>query len=200
MSLAFIKSLHKASPVAFGSIDLIKDQIVYSSGHAEKLLGYSKEELISLSRQNFKAIVHPDDLKVSQQAIDRLMKSSDGEIVESIFRVKKSDGSYLHLLIRDIVFERDHQHVPTKFSTIAQDISYTVALERQLAEKVEVLKEISHKNSHDVRAPVANILAMVDLMKPHNFKTAYTQKIFSYLEETVKKLDSIIHEINDLST
>ena len=199
MSLAFIKSLYKTSPVAFGSVDLTKDQIVYSSGHAEKLLGYSAEELRTLSRQNFKAIVHPDDLQLSQASIDRLMKSKEGEIIEAVLRIKKSDGSYVHLLVRDIVFERDDHNNPTKFSTIAQDVSHTIKLEKELAEKVEALKEISHKNSHEVRAPVANIIALVGLMKPHNFKTEYNQRIFQYLEETVIKLDNIIHEINELS-
>lgn len=200
MSFAFIKSLYRASPVAFGSIDILNDQIIYSSGHAESLLGYTPEELKALSKQNFKSIVHPDDLEMSQDAIDRLMKSADGEIVESVFRVRKSDGDYLYLLVRDIVFERDADSNPTKFSTIAQDITHTVELEKELSEKVEALKKISFKNSHEVRAPVANIIALVDLMKPHNFKTQYNQRIFRYLEETVLKLDNIIHDINELSS
>lgn len=199
MSLAFVKSLIHAAPVAFGSIDIANDEIIYSSGKAEKLLGYSSKELRLLSSQNFKAIVHQDDINISESAIDRLLKSEDGEVVESIFRVKRFDGSYVHLLVRDIVFERDEENNPLKFSTIIQDISHTVALERQLAEKVKALKDISFKNSHEVRAPVANIIGLVDLLKTHNFKTEFTERIFRYLEETVLKLDDIIREINELS-
>lgn len=199
MSFAFIKSLYKASPVAFGSMDIANEEIIYSSGHAEALLGYSSEEFKLLSKQNFKSIVHPEDLAASEEALGRLMQSSDGEIVEVVLRIRKSDGTYIHLLVRDIVFERDSENVPTKFSSIVQDVSHTVELERELSEKVKALKEISYKNSHEVRAPVANIIALVDLLKPQNFKTSYTEKIFRYLEETVKKLDDIIREINGLS-
>ncbi len=199
MSLAFVKSLIYASPVAFGSIDMVNDQIIYSSGKAEELLGYSATELKQLSNHNFRSIVHPEDIEISANALRRLQESNEGEIVESIFRVRKATGEYIHLLVRDIVFERNQAHIPTKFTTIVQDISHTVDLERQLAEKVAALKEISFKNSHDLRAPVANIIGLVDLLKTHNFKTEFTERIFRYLEETVKKLDDVIHQINDMS-
>ena len=200
MSFAFIKSLFKASPVGFGSIDIANDEVIYSSGYAEKLLGYSSEELKNLSKRNFKSIVHPDDFTFSENAISRLMKSEEGEIIESVLRIRKKDDSYVHLLVRDIAFERDENRIPTKFSTIIQDISETVELEKLLSEKVEALKKISFKNSHEVRAPVASIIALVDLLRPQNFKSEYTEKIFRCLEDTVKKLDDIIREINELAT
>ncbi len=199
LNLAFIRSLHKASPVAFGAIDLFTDELIYSSGHAERLLGYSKQELKELSKNMFEAIVHPEDLEISRKTIEQLKSSEVGEVIESTLRVKNGKGEYLHLFIREIVFERDSQDTPLKFSSIVQDITHIVRLEKELAEKVESIQKISFKNSHDLRAPVANIIGLVDLLKEENFKTAYNEKIFRHLEETVKKLDEVIHEINEIA-
>ena len=198
-SLSFIKSLHKASPVAFGAVDIYKDEIIYSSGHAEKLLGFSKEELKEHSKNYFESIVHPEDLDKSKEAIEKLMRSEVGEIVECTLRIRKSDDSYITLFIRDIVFERDSENSPLKFTTIVQDVSAVAELEKKLNEKLEVIRKISYKNSHELRAPVANIIGLLSIMKEENFKTEYNAKIFHHLEETVSKLDDIIHDINNLS-
>ena len=199
LNFAFIKSLHQASPVAFGAIDLQRDeQLIYSSGHAEKLLGYSKKELIGHSKNNFKSLVHPDDHEVSENAYARIRKSDVGEIVESTFRVRHSEGHYVCLFVRDIVFERDGDK-PLKFTTVVQDITHVMQLEQDLAKKVEVLKEVSYKNSHELRGPVANIIGLVDLLKKEHFRTEYNEKILRHLEDTVKKLDEVIHEINSIS-
>lgn len=199
MNIAFIKSLYRASHVAFGSVDMLNEEILYSSGHVEKMLGYSSEELAGQTANNFESLVHPEDVALNQQARQNLINSKEGEVIEYILRVRKSDGSYLHMLIRDIVFERNEEKIPTKYSTIIQDVTMMAELESELARKVEALGEISYKNSHQLRAPVANIIGLVDLLKRDNFKTEYNEKIVRHLEETVKKLDQIIHEINGLS-
>lgn len=199
LNFAFIRSLHKASPVAFGALDMIEDELIYSSGHAELLLGYSKDELKKLSQNYFASIIHPDDLRISEETIEKLRSSNVGEIVECTLRVRNSNNEYQHLLIRDIVFERDSLQSPVKFSTVVQDVTPLVSLEEELRDKVDALRKISYKNSHELRAPVANIIGLVDLLKTDNFKTQYNEKIFRHLEETVKKLDEVIHEINKLS-
>lgn len=199
LNFSFIKSLHKASPVAIGAIDIFNDEIIYSSGHAEALLGYTKKELKEYSKNYFESLVHPDDVEKSRQAIHELVKSDIGEIVECTLRVRKSDGEYLSLFIRDIVFERDEENAPLKFTTIVQDVSHVVELEKQLKDKLNVIRKISYKNSHELRAPVANMIGLLSLMKEENFKTEFNAKIFHHLEETVAKLDEIIHNINNLS-
>ncbi len=178
---------------------MIGDDLIYSSGHAEELLGYTKKEFKELSSNYFASIIHPDDLETSEEIIERLRNSQVGEIVECTLRVRNASGDYQHLFIRDIVFERNDQQTPVKFSTIVQDVTQLVELEKALGEKVDAIRKISYKNSHELRAPVAKIIGLVDLLKTDNFKTEYNERIFRHLEETVKKLDDVIHEINNLS-
>ncbi|MDN5202463.1 PAS domain-containing protein [Fulvivirgaceae bacterium BMA10] len=197
--IEFIRSISKLAPVAFGAVDLYKDQLICSSGLAEKQLGYTKEELVYHSKNNFESIIHPDDLLESELAIKKLMESKAGEIVESTFRVKRSDGKYLCLFVRDLVFEWDEEDKPLKYATVVQDITEVMELEKELAKKVKAPDDIALKNAHELRGPVATILGLVDLMKKENFKTEYNEKIFHHLEKTVKKLDEVIHDINNLS-
>ena len=151
------------------------------------------------SKNYFESIVHPNDLEKSREAINKLIKSDIGEIVECTLRVRRSDDNYLTLFIRDIVFERNEDNSPSKFTTIVQDVSEVVELEKELNKKLEVIRNISYKNSHELRAPVANIIGLMSIMKEENFQTEYNAKIFHHLEETVTRLDNIIHDINNLA-
>ncbi len=191
--------MQRASPVGYGTIDIVKDELTYSSGYAEALLGYTDEELKAYSKNYFESIVHPDDIRKSRAAIKRLLNGEVGEIIECTLRVRKSDNSYLTLFIRDIVFARDAQNAPIKFATVVQDVTEIAELERKLDESLDTIRKISYKNSHELRAPVANIIGLVALMKEQNFKTEYNAKIFHHLEETVKRLDNIIHDINNMA-
>lgn len=196
LNFSFLKSLHKASPVAFGAMDMYNEEIIFSSGHAEALLGYTREELKIHSQKFFEPIVHPDDLPKSQEAISKLLATESSEIIECTLRVRKSDGDYLTLLIRDIVFDRGHDDAPLKFATVVQDVTQVAELEKQLNQKLEIIKKINYKNAHELRAPVANILGLMSLMKKEDFKTEINARIFDHLEETVEKLDIIVHEIS----
>ena len=195
----FIQSIVNISPLEYEAFDLLKNSIIYSSGLAEKLTGYSKEELIELSKDHFEALVHCDDREKVAANFQRLKQSSSGEVVETIFRIKKADGSYLWVHTREQVYERDEQGRAWKIASVAEDISKKMALEQKLKETVALLDKISYKNSHDVRGPVASILGLIHLISDENLVGEYDKMIIGHLKRLVSKLDSIIREVEQIS-
>ena len=195
----FIESAIKISTVTFGAYDMYNGQLIYSTGLAEAELGYSPEELKELSKNNFEELIHPEDLKSNIRYYELLEKSAQGEVIEHVLRVRKSDGSYISYFLRDLVFERDDNSRPLKYISLAQDITEVVKLEKDLSEKIQKLKSVALKNAHDVRGPVANIIGLIELMKKESFRTDYHRKIFEHLESTVKTLDEVILEINSMT-
>jgi len=72
-----------------------------------------------------------------------------------------------------------------------------IALEHQLEEKIKQLMDISWKNSHLLRGPVATIIGLVNVIEETQITSPHNLQIFSYMKQTIEKLDLVIHSINE---
>jgi PAS domain S-box-containing protein len=173
--------------------------VVFSSGVVHQLLGYSAEEYVNLSNDFYKSIVHPDDCEKVQQTIDKIIQSKSGDVIEMTARLRKSDGNYIWLCSRQMIYERhSSNNICTIFREVA-DVTKLIELQEKLEEKVEQLKTVSFKNSHLLRSPVASIIGLVDLMEEHGITGEHNLQILRFLKDTVVKLDEVILEINDVA-
>lgn len=76
-------------------------------------------------------------------------------------------------------------------------IDFTDTLEKM--KKIElqnqILKDIAWTQSHIVRAPLANLMGLIGLMK-NNINTGVSDKVLvGYISDSADKLDKIIHDI-----
>jgi len=197
--IEFFKSLIEVSHIEFQSYDFHRHKIVFSSGMAEKILGYSKEAYYKFSEDFFKEIVIPEDRPQVQEAVDKLIHSAKGEIVEMTARFRRADGEYIWLYTRKIVSERDEKGYPSLITTVAEDITFVIDTQVKLKEKVQQLESISYKNSHQIRSPVASIIGLINLVEEQDIASEHNLQVFELLKQAIEKLDSVIHEINDLS-
>ncbi len=195
----FLCSIKRSAPTPVGAIDLSNKEVIYSSGLAEDILGYTKDELSQFVENDFIDIIHPDDHQKNAEILEKLRNSKDGEVVTSILRVKAANGEYLHFQMNDMVYEWDAEGNPTKFSTVIQDVTKQSVLSDKLEKAAKTIASIRHKNSHELRAPVATIMGIVDLISKEDFQNEYQKELIVHLGETIKKLDEIIHQINDES-
>jgi PAS domain S-box-containing protein len=193
----FLNSLFEVTHVEFQSYDLYNHQLVFSSGLAQKLLGYSEDEYFKLSNDFYKKIVHPDDLQVVQKTINKIIESQEGDVVEMTVRMRKSDGTYLWTDSRQMILERNlSKHIFTIIREV-EDVTKLMEVKNELEEKVKQLQHVSYKNSHLLRGPVASIIGLVDLVDEQGITTESNREIFNFLKETITKLDQTIHEINE---
>ena len=163
------------------------------------MLGYSEDEYQSLSNDFYKKIVHPDDFQKVQQAMDNVRQSKKGEVVELTVRLRKCDGNYMWVYSRQMIYEKNPANQICTIIREVEDITRLIELEDELKEKVEQLKVISYKNSHLLRSPVASVIGLVDLVEEHGITSEHNRQILHYLKEAIVKLDTIIHEINDVA-
>lgn len=81
-----------------------------------------------------------------------------------------------------------------------QDISNDISLQKSLAQKSELLSknqerisQYSFVNSHKVRAPLSNVLGIIQLLR-----LEYNEELLEMLEKSADELDKVIHEVNTL--
>src|ERR1700733_3329134 len=136
----FLKSLVEVSHVEFQSYDFQRHKLIFSSGMAEKILGYTTEQYFKISENFYEEIVHPDDHDLLRETIDKITHSSKGEVVEMTARFRRSDGKYMWLYTRKMVAERDKQGNPCTLTTVAEDVTNLIDLQQRLKEKVTQLE------------------------------------------------------------
>ncbi|MDW7740469.1 MAG: PAS domain S-box protein [Bacillota bacterium] len=117
--------------------DLQSGKTLYNKNWAE-MLGYRKEELEPMSVKTWEALVHPDDLKKSDDLIARHLA---GEIphYECECRMKHKDGRWIWVHDRGRIITRTPEGKPLLMFGIHSDIT-----ERKLAEE-----KIHYASFHD---------------------------------------------------
>ena len=67
----------------------------------------------------------------------------------------------------------------------------------KIEEQLGLFHEYPHINSHEVRAPLARILGLVNLLEYDNNKTV-TLSLISKLKESANELDKVVRDMNRL--
>jgi PAS domain S-box-containing protein len=193
----FLHSLFEVTHVEFQTYDLINHKLAFSSGIAHQLLGYPEDEFFDLSNDFYKRIIHPDDYHIVEETIKKIMQSKDGEVIEMTVRVRRSDGYYIWVNSRQMIYQRTPDGKVCSIIREVEDVTNLVELQRELEQKVQQLKIVSYKNSHLLRSPVASIIGLVDLIEEHGITSEHNKRILYFLKDVITKLDDVIHEIND---
>lgn len=129
-------------------------QETYYSRRWYEMLGYSDREF-PMTFDTWKALCHPDDLEPVYQHIQKTLEfvDSDGYVAE--FRMKAKDGSWVWILGRGNVTERNASGEPRLLSGTNTDITRRKEIENQLREREDFARRIL--NSVDAQLAVIDI-------------------------------------------
>jgi PAS domain S-box-containing protein len=164
------------------------------------LLHWSEEELKSRPVMEF---IHPDDAKHTLKTLQSISTEQQVFTFENRFACK--DGSYRWLLwgsASDLKAELiyasaiDISERKKSEEQILDSKSSLESLTLQLQEQNRKLDEFAHIISHNLRAPVNNIHALINLLDDSSGITDY-KLIFDKLKNVAKNLGETMNELMD---
>lgn len=188
------------SPVNLNAVTDPKANLIRISPSWTKILGWEQSELKSRPLFEF---IHQDDLQQSQQAMADVTSSTDVITLEN--RVRCKDGSYRWMLWAvaadlqiGILYASAIDISARKKSekNILESNTNLEAVTLQLQEQNRKLDEFAHIISHNLRAPISNIHALINLLDEKSEITDY-QLIFDKLKKVSKNLGETMNELMD---
>lgn len=189
------------NPVNLNAISDFDGYLQRISPSWTKMLGWTEEELRSKPVVEF---VHPDDVERTLEALRFIAKSKKVHTFENRFVCK--DGSYRWLLWgaaadqdAKVMYGSAIDISARKKSeeNILDSKSNLESITLQLQEQNRRLDEFAHIISHNMRAPVNNIQALINLLNKDSGIDDY-KLIFDKLKNVSKNLSETMNELLDM--
>jgi len=159
-----------------------------------KVLGYTEEELLSKPISHFQ---HPDDREITKKYREPILNGKPLTNFENRYITKQ--GDVVWFAWTSIPVENDEL-----IYAIAKNITYR---KQQEAERNQLLSELSKNNSrlkqlnystsHDLRAPVGNLISIFSLMDVSQITDEETRLFIEMLKKSAEDLKMTLDEYVD---
>lgn len=165
--------------------------IDYANLFAKNMLGYQRDELNNLSITQ--VIENFDISNENKLLIDNLDMDIETPIFqqEQFVGVTKS-GGHINVLLSSSSFFTPKGIF---YVFIIQDITDINNKENIIAEQNTKLRNIAWYQSHIIRAPLARILGVIDLMQNHSLDEKEKAYLYQAIVDSSMELDRVIHDI-----
>jgi len=215
--------LHSAESINTYFIEQIKDYAIFATDKqgiiiawntgAERLKGYKEEEIVG----QFYGILFPDEYQhagLPQQELESALHKGSYEAED--WR-KRKDGSHFWAAVTlTPIFDSSGQHIG--FTKITGNITKQKELQDKVAERQQ--QALEHKNSelqktnldldnfiytasHDLRAPITNIEALMGLLKEElvesDFFNGTIENILQRVTASVNRFRGTIEDLTEIS-
>lgn len=154
-------------------------EMTYSEGWAA-MLGYSLEELGTISRKTRNLFLHPDDLKTSEKRLKDYLKGKS-PIYQCELRMKHKEGNWIWVLDRGQTMEWDEEGLPEVMFGTHTDITLQVTAKEQLALREKKFQTLI-ENSDDA-------FAILDIKGSPTYVSASIQRVLGYDEKEAINLN-----------
>lgn len=183
--------------------DLENPDYEYLSPRFKEILGYKDHEMEN-SPRSWQSMIHPDDLKVALENVDKHLKDPSYPYYQ-IVRYTHRDQHTVWVICRGVAL-RNQDGKPVKLIGTHTDI--TELKEKELLlEKEKRSKEMACQSrdiflasvSHEIRTPMNGILGLVDVILAENRVDAETQETIRYVKESAERLAALLDDILEFS-
>jgi PAS domain S-box-containing protein len=155
---------------------------------ALKQYGYTKEQFLKLKLTDIKLSTEEVNDKISQlEFIDDVTHKS--ETIE-FHQTKTGDIIVIEITEADVVYDDTFAKLAT-----AQNITLRLEALYELRLRNERLKKIAWTQSHNVRAPLARILGIIDALENQNLSENERKLLMHNLTASGQELDNVVEMV-----
>ncbi|MEZ4671122.1 MAG: PAS domain S-box protein [Anaerolineae bacterium] len=141
-SRQFVERINQLIPDNIYILDFMNQRIIYQNKALALALGYS-EANTDLDEWGFHlSNVHPDDLEKVVDNLNLFVDMAEDSVVESERRIKDKNGQWRWFMVREIIFARAEDRIPTQILGVATDITERKETEATLRAREQEYREL----------------------------------------------------------
>ncbi len=182
----------KATSDTISDYDVQKDILQFNEG-IFNMFGYKVTELKD-GRAWWRERIHPEDRERLFKNTDEVYKYNKSTL-QIEYRFRCADGSYRYILDRSFLV-KDSSGNPERIIGSMQDITEIQNHIQTIEDHNERLKDIAWTQSHVVRAPLARIMGIIDLLQTNN-DLEDQEELLKHILNSATELDGIIRKITN---
>lgn len=182
------KNLFHLSPLPMWVYDIHTMEFLNVNESAIQHYEYSREEFLNMTVKDIRL---PEDVNLTEDSI--LSQDQHGSIQHGTFKHVKKNGKVIHVDIQsnEIIFDGRKARLILSID-ISERMSYIKAIENQNTK----MQEIAWIQSHVVRAPLARIMGLMNLLKnSSDDEKESIEEILKHIFFSANELDDIIKKI-----
>ncbi|MBC6366652.1 PAS domain-containing protein [Algoriphagus sp. AK58] len=183
-----IDSLLESKLLGFWDLDPQNRQEYISDGLAH-VLGYSSKEIEKANKISWQKHIHPEDYPDLVKGLTQQLKSGGDFPFKREFRLITKGNQLLWVISFGRTTEWDKEGNPVKIQGILIDITEKKKQEIWLKEHHYFLKDLAFQQSHSLRARVANILGIMEILELEDHSLE-TRKLLGIIKKETQLLDS----------
>ncbi|WP_374028819.1 PAS domain-containing protein [Bdellovibrio bacteriovorus] len=119
--------------------DLKEGTMSWFNSRLQEIYGYTLDEIQSMGSAYFATVMHPDDVHVLVDAVEKCKRLKDGEVASIEYRFKDKQGNYHWVNDRFTVFSRDENGEVRSALGVATDIDDRKSYEETLKRTIKKL-------------------------------------------------------------
>ncbi len=178
-----------SAAIGIYEIDMVTNAVIWDEKMYE-LYGYPPDTNMNLFKIFFTSL-HPDDAEMMKNILGELI-SQKKDINGAIYRIILPNGKIKHIESHAITRKSESGQVLSLIGT-NRDITDDILIQEKIKKQNQLLRDIAFSQSHEVRKPLANILAVIEVLKTSG--AIEDLEIFGLLEDSAIELDNQIRSI-----
>tara|TARA_R110002051_G_scaffold71624_1_gene129318 strand:+ start:13737 stop:16391 length:2655 start_codon:yes stop_codon:yes gene_type:complete len=161
----------------------------YASPTSTNILNITSEKFIGTNAFDY---LHPNDLEDVKKEFNRIFK--EPQITIGPFRFKHGNGNWIWMetIVTNQLNEPSINGIVLNSKNVTTRVQHINAIKLQN----EKLKEIAWTQSHIVRAPVARLIGLINLIKNENdiLQSDEKEQVLNFIYTSANEIDSVIKE------
>lgn len=181
--------------------DIISND-VYFNDQWKMMLGYEPDELEN-SFTTFEQLLHPNEKSGLMQLLNDHLEGKS-EIYQAMIRMRTKDRRWKWILTMSKASKRDETGRAIRLSGIHLDIDDIKQKEielRQLSQELmhsnRELQQFAYITSHNLRAPVANLISLLSLFDKEHLSER-NHVFLEKMEMSVERLHATLNDLNEI--
>lgn len=182
--------LFQLSPLPMWVYDLETYRFLDVNDAAIKHYGYTREEFLSMT---IKDIRPPEEVPKLEASV-AYSRQHDELFTKGIYLHSKKNGKTIHVEVQSNIIQfRGRKAEIILAHDISEKLEYIAAIEAQNRK----LQEIAWMQSHVVRAPLARIMGLVELIQYYPASGIENSELLDAITDSAAELDDILKGITD---